>query len=252
MPADDLRARLADGGARFGTWLSLGNTLSAELIGLAGYDFVIVDLQHGSLCFDQLLPILQALKGTGTPALVRVQWNEPAAIMRALDLGAAGVVVPMVSTAEQARVAAEASRYPPDGIRSFGPVRGYQFGDPLPTPLCLPMIETVEALDNLDAIAAVDGVDGLLLGPVDLALSMGLGAALVMPPQVEQAVVDIVAACRRHGRLAASAALGLGNARQLMAQGKDLIASGADVQFIRAGAAADLAEIRSWNKEGGA
>ena len=251
MAVPNLRERLSTGEASFGPWLSLGNTLSAELIGQAGYDWVIVDLQHGGIGFDTLLPILQVLSGQGTPSLVRVPWNDPALIMRALDLGAGGVVVPLVSTAEQARVAVSASRYPPHGARSFGPVRGYQFGDPLPEPLCFMMIETVEAMANLEAIAAVPGVDGLLLGPVDLALDMGLGAALVMPPRVVEAVDAIVATCRRHNLIAATASLGLPNARAVMEQGMQAIGVGADTLFLRRGAASDLAEIRSWSKPEG-
>jgi len=244
---DSIRVKLAEGGSIFGTWIGLANTISAEIIGQAGYDFVISDTQHGGISPGDLLPLLQVFDFKNTPALVRVNWTDPAQIMRALDLGAAGVVVPMVSNARQARIAAEAVRYPPGGIRSFGQVRSYYSSEgAVADPICLVMVETAEAMENLDAIASTPGVDGILVGPVDLALSLGLGPALVMPPEVFIAMDRVVAACRRHNIISASASLGLGNARELMNRGVQMIVNGADSLFIRAGAAADIKEMRSW------
>ena len=247
---DSIRQAATRGDPTFGSWLTLRDSVAAETIGKAGYDWVILDTQHGAVAWDDLLGLFQALDLGGTRGLVRVGWCDPMQIMRALDLGAAGVIVPMVSTAEQARMAAEACRYPPAGIRSYGPVRNYyaKAGAPAPEPLCMVMIETAEALENLDAILATPGVDGAFVGPVDLALSLGLGAALVMPDEVLAAIDSIIAACQRHGVIAGCAALGLDNARLLAGRGMQFLALGADVGLIRRGAAADLAQARSWGK----
>jgi 4-hydroxy-2-oxoheptanedioate aldolase len=244
-----IREKLAKGGSIFGTWATVPSTIAAELLAGAGYDFIIVDTQHGGIAGDSLLPLLQTIDGKGVPALVRTTWTDQPQIMRALDLGAAGVVVPMVSTPEQAALAAQACRYPPHGIRSFGPVRSYYSADgSAVAPLCIVMAETAEALANIDAIAATPGVDGILIGPMDLALSMGFSVqeGLAVPDKVLEATSTIVAACRKHNILSASAAIGLANGKELVRRGVQLIAASADSLFIRAGAAADLKEMRGW------
>ena len=245
---NEVRAAIAANGAAFGSWLGIADAVSVELMGKAGFDFVILDTQHGGIGWDDLLHAFQALDLGGTRGLVRVGWTDPMQIMRAMDLGALGVIVPMVSTAEQARIAAQAVRYPPHGIRSFGPVRSVytaQSGVPA-EPLCFVMIETVEAIDNLDAIAATPGVDGLFVGPVDLALSLGLGPALVMPDEVKLAIDKVVAAGRRHNVIAGCAALGLPNAKEMMARGVQFLTIGNDAGYIRRGAAADIAAAKGW------
>lgn len=245
---DKLREAFAAGRPSLGSWIMLTDTISAEIMGRAGFDWVILDTQHGGIGWDRLTAVLQALDLGATRALVRVGWNDPMQIMRALDLGALGVIVPMVSTPEQARTAAAASRYPPDGIRSFGPVRNPYLSESAKaeTPLCFVMIETAEALDHLDAIAATPGVDGLFVGPVDLALSLGHGAALVMPDAVLAAIGDVVAACERHGKIAGCPAFGLPNAQALIERGVHFVAIGSDTGFIRRAAAGDLAQMRQW------
>ncbi len=242
---DKLRAKLADGHAVFGCWVGLNATLSAELIAKAGYDFAIIDTQHSAVTGDSLLPLLQVMDRL-TPTFVRVNWTESAQIMRALDLGAAGVVAPVVSTAEEAAIAARAVSYPPDGIRSFGPVRSYYSPSDGDRPLCFVMIETAEAMDNLDAIAATPGVDGLFVGPHDLSLGLGLGLAHEMTPPLRAAMQAILDAARRHGLIPGCAALGLDHARALMEMGYRFLAVGADLQFVMQGAAANLQVIRGW------
>ncbi len=155
-----------------GGWLQLPGSASAELMGSVGFDFVCVDQQHGLIGDDALLPMLQALAATGTPALVRVTTNEPATIGRALDRGAAGVIVPLVNSAAEAARAVDACRYPPHGHRSFGPTR-VAWRPTAPEPLCIVMVETLDAVDALPAILATPGVDAVFVGPSDLALSAG-------------------------------------------------------------------------------
>lgn len=248
---DKIRAAAASGRSSFGSWVTIASPVAVELMGKAGYDWVILDTQHGAITFDDLLGAIQALDLGGTRALVRVGWNDPMQIMRALDLGALGVIVPMVSTVEQAQAAAAATRYPPHGIRSFGPVRTYYgpVSDGAPEPLCFVMIETAEALDNLDTIAATPGVDGLFVGPVDLALSLGMGPAIVMPDALLAQIDRVVAAAKENGIIPGCAALGAPNAKALMERGMQFLTLGNDAGLLRRGTAMDVALVKEWQAE---
>lgn len=225
----------------FGSWVSIADPLCVELMARAGFDWLILDAQHGAINDGNLLGLLQAAELGGTPAYVRVKWNAPAEIMRALDLGAAGVIVPMVSNAEEAQRAARAIRYPPDGFRSYGPVRGHHRR----APQCFVTIETVEAMSNLDAIASTPGVDGLFVGPVDLAISMGFAPSYVLPNAVIEAIKDIVAAAQRHGIIAGAATLP-DIAETMVNIGMRFLTLGADAGFIRRGAEAEVMRARSF------
>jgi 4-hydroxy-2-oxoheptanedioate aldolase len=192
MTAAELRRRWREGGPAYGAWLTIPNPLSVELVALAGFDWVCVDLQHGLGGLEGLAPILQAVSGTGVTPLVRVPGNETWLIGRALDLGAAGVIVPLVESSEETARAVRACRYPPDGSRSYGPVRTAGTGD---DPLCVVMCETQEGVEHLADISRVSGVDGVYIGPRDLALSYGLDPG----PKLDALVVRILATCREHG-----------------------------------------------------
>jgi 4-hydroxy-2-oxoheptanedioate aldolase len=156
-----------------GGWLQLPGSATAELMGSVGFGFVCVDQQHGLIGDDALLPMLQGIAATGTPSLVRVRTNEPATIGRALDRGAAGVIVPLVDSPEEADQAVAACHHPPRGSRSYGPTRVSWHGD-RPDPLCIVMIETTVAVAALPRILEVDDLDGIFIGPSDLALSSGM------------------------------------------------------------------------------
>jgi 4-hydroxy-2-oxoheptanedioate aldolase len=149
--------------------------LEAERLGAAGYDWVWFDMQHSPIGFETLLSLIQAVELGGTRAVVRPSWNEPSAIMRPLDLGAIGLLIPMVSSAAEAAEAAQAMRYPPAGYRSWGPLR-HAFDSPSEANddvVCVAMIETISGLEHADEIAAVPGVDVLFTPPSDLALALG-------------------------------------------------------------------------------
>src|SRR5439155_10183409 len=166
-----------------------------------GFDWLCLDLQHGLIDYSTMLGMLQAV-GSRAPVVVRVPWNEPDEIMRPLDAGAAGVIVPMVGTAAEAEVAARACRYPPEGFRSWGPTRA-SLGDPDYGPaaanrdvVCVVMIETVEGVENVREILAVSGVDAILIGPYDLALSWS--GALESPgkaPRDRELIGRVLDAC---------------------------------------------------------
>lgn len=188
-----------------GGWCSIPSAFSAELMGRCGFDWVCIDTQHGLIGYDQMTLMLQALAITRTPALVRVPWNQPDHIMKALDAGAEGIIVPMVSTAADAEAAVAAAKYPPEGTRSWGPIRAA-----LDVPSYSPragnrrtvltvMIETPGGVVNIDEILSVPGVDAVYIGPSDLALGHGMTPTLdVTDPRHRQLIETILEACRRH------------------------------------------------------
>src|SRR5215831_14456792 len=146
-------------------WLSVAAVSTKKKMARQGFDALCVDLQHGTAEMKDVAPLLQAISQTDTVPVVRVAWNEPAAIMKALDLGAYGIIVPLVNTAEEAAMAVAACRYPPVGMRSSGPVRAIHYGgadyqakanDEI---VIMAMIETKEGLANLDAICGTPGLD---------------------------------------------------------------------------------------------
>jgi 4-hydroxy-2-oxoheptanedioate aldolase len=172
----------------------------AEAALSASPDFAVVDLQHGTLTAAALPGLLVAGRAAGVETWVRVPANEAAVIGWALDVGAAGVIVPLVESADEAAAAAAACRYPPAGRRSFGPFRSGLVG--VARPGCVVMIETAAAVDAVDAIAAVDGLDGLYVGPVDLGISYGLAPALDHDDgRFTGALGAVVAAARGRGLL---------------------------------------------------
>ncbi|MFF7475725.1 aldolase/citrate lyase family protein [Streptomyces sp. NPDC008092] len=247
---DVIRSRPAIGG-----WFSGTGAVGAELMGRAGFDFVVVDVQHGAVTWDTLLPAVQALQLGGVPAVARVGWPDPAQVMRALDVGAKGVIVPMVETADQARLVADAMRYPPAGVRSYGPVRSvYGLSAQADQDvLCLPMIETAEGLANVAEIAATPGVDGLFVGPVDLSLALGLDRSdLTGNAKLNEAMDAIIAAADRHGRFVGTLGFGEAHARDLIRRGVRLITLGNDLGYLRAGIARDAAVAQLLTKDSNA
>lgn len=158
---------------QLGTWLQTGSSIIAELADASGFDWLLIDLEHGCGTEANVLPQLQAIRNAA--AIVRVGAPHPEMIARALDWGAAGIMVPMVSTAEKAEACVRTMQYPPRGDRGLARmVRAYHFGLERETlsPVFFAQIETVEAVKNAHAIAAVEGVDVLFVGPMDLQLSI--------------------------------------------------------------------------------
>lgn len=176
------KSRLAHGPAQFGSFASLGSTLAAEALACHGYDFVLADLEHAPNDISTLLPLLQAIEAGGSQPVVRAPWNDLVWIKRILDIGGHTIMVPYVQNAEEARRAARAMRYPPEGERGVANViRANRFGARADYPksandeVCLIVqVETLDALAEIPHIAAVDGVDALFIGPSDLSASMGL------------------------------------------------------------------------------
>ena len=235
-PVNMLRARLMAGDATVGLWLTLASQAAAEIAGQAGFDWCLVDGEHGPNTVQTMLGQLQALAAVGCPALVRVPVNEDWVIKQAMDLGAQSLIVPMVHDAAGAERAARAMRYPPDGVRGLGAgvARAGRWGgnpDYVLTAnaqvLCLVQAESAQAVDNIDAIAAVPGVDGIFIGPADLAADMGL-TGQPGHPKVQAAMAHVIARTRAAGRIAGIMTYDAGAWAGLMAQGVTMLAVGAE------------------------
>ncbi len=191
-----LRPRIESGEVVYGTWLNLGSSLTAEICARAGFDWVVIDMEHGTGDFRELLHQLQAIEATPTVPLVRVAFNEPWLIKRTLDIGPSGLVIPLIASEEHARQAVRAMRYPPDGIRGVAAMtRPALFGseyqeyrshaaDLLLTVL---QVELQAAVEGVEAIAAVPGVHVLFIGPLDL--TTGLGVPNELESDVAQAAL---------------------------------------------------------------
>jgi 4-hydroxy-2-oxoheptanedioate aldolase len=241
-----LKELLSSGRPALGAWIVIGDPYATELVCRSGVDWVGIDLQHGLAAGTRVEEVIRSTEMTQTPALARVAWNEPAAIMRALDLGACGVIVPMIGSAEEAGRAVAACRYPPHGERSLGPVRSaFPAEAANDHVLCLPMVETADALANLDEIAATPGVDGLFVGPSDLALSLGLPVNPTDPhPEEREAIARVAAACEANGIVAGIFCGGASIAGEWIAGGYRLVALDSDAAWLAQAARAALAEVR--------
>ncbi|MGZ4244494.1 MAG: HpcH/HpaI aldolase family protein [Solirubrobacteraceae bacterium] len=222
-----------------GGWCMVPSAFATEVVSASGCDWLCIDTQHG-LIDDALMRLMvQAAAIRGTPVLVRVAWNEPAAIMRALDAGADGVIVPMVNTADEARAAVTAGRYPPLGYRSWGPLRsgmaqaGFNAALGNEQTVVLVMIETEQAVSNLDAILDVPGVDGVMVGPNDLALShAGTNDGAGTSPYDVEMIERVADGCRQRGLAAGISSGTVADARRWIESGYTLVGLASDAALI--------------------
>jgi 4-hydroxy-2-oxoheptanedioate aldolase len=250
-----LREAWATRQATHGAWCSIPDSFSAEVLGRVGYDWACLDLQHGMTGADHMLPMMQALSATDTPTFVRVPWNEPAPIMRALDMGAVGVIVPMIDSADEAKAAVAACRYAPQGIRSYGPTRAALLV-PQESPtdevnrqvICAVMVETTTALDQVDEIMAVQGVDVVFVGPADLRVS--IGAPSIADPGFVDVLARIAARAEAHGVVPGVFCPTVESAIAWRRLGYLMLAVESDVRLLRRSAAASLTQVRTQTEKG--
>jgi 4-hydroxy-2-oxoheptanedioate aldolase len=229
----------------------LGGAASAEVLAAASFDAAVVDLQHGAATLDRAGEIFAAIERRGATPFVRVMWNDPAELMRVLDLGARGVICPMVGSREEAEAFVAACRYPPVGVRSYGPVRGAfatgweQAKHANETILTFAMIETREGLDHVEAIAATPGLSGLFVGPGDLSLALGLSsfADLGDSPMLD-ALNQVLGAAKRHGLVPGIYAPQADRALEMVSLGFRFVACAMDANLLGDAAADSLARIR--------
>lgn len=208
MPVRNLKQALREGTVLVGTWVNTPTPSEVEIIGYAGFDFVMLDTEHSSYGIEEGEGLIRAADAARIPALMRVAENKPSAIGKALDYGAQGIVVPHIGTAEEARQAVRGARFAPAGVRGAAPsVRATRYGQvPWADYLAQAQAETLivlqiegkEGIENLDEIMAVDGIDVLFIGPFDLSESLGISGQLDHPLLLET-VGNIVRRAQKKG-----------------------------------------------------
>jgi 4-hydroxy-2-oxoheptanedioate aldolase len=252
-PDRSFRARVLAGETLFGLFLDLGSPFSAEICARAGYDWLVVDLEHGAGTEAGLVGLLQSVEVGGSVPLVRPQSGERLRIGRALDLGAAGIVVPRLESAAEAREAVTYLRYPPAGVRGVAlRTRGAGMGTVGHGDVAriderivgIVQIESVGALREADAIAAIDGVDVLFVGPADLSHSLGVPGRFDDETYLA-ALRTVVDACAAHGKSAGILVYDTAVVARHLELGFRFVGIGADGAFVGNGAAQTLAAVRA-------
>ncbi|MEM4311719.1 MAG: aldolase/citrate lyase family protein [Nitrososphaerales archaeon] len=203
-----LRDKISKKKFALGIFISIPHGDIAELIARSGFDFVLLDTEHSPTSLETAETLLQIMDGYGMTTLIRVPWNDMVMTKRALDIGAHGIIVPMVSNKREAEYAVKSMRYPPEGFRGFGPRRAMLFDkDYVNTAnkelMLIVQIENEEGVKNAESILEVDGVDGVLVGPYDLSLNLGIYGKLENPKFIK-AIKDIAYAAKKNGKIAST------------------------------------------------
>lgn len=254
MRENTVKRTLRAGGISVGSWVSMDSVLGAEVMANAGFDWLVIDMEHGPVSMSDAQRMIAAIRTTETIPLVRVAWNESALIQTVLDIGAFGLVVPMVSTRAQAQQVVRDACYPPLGERSRGGVRarlafktdaatyGRRANDEI---LVMVQIETTEAVDNAAEIASVDGIDGLFVGPNDLASSIGQWPLVWdgQAPALVEAIKRIPIVAHEHGKAAGMMVPNAAIANRCIALGYDFISLTNDAAFLEQLARQELAAV---------
>jgi 4-hydroxy-2-oxoheptanedioate aldolase len=252
LPRNVFKQALRAGTPQIGLWSSLSSNYSVEVIAGAGFDWILLDMEHSPNELENLLAQLQAAAPYPTTSIVRVPWNDMVTIKRVLDVGAQSLLIPYVCSVEEAKAAVAATRYPPAGLRGVaGTTRATRFGRvkdyarKASEEICvLVQVETKPALDQLEAICAVDGVDGVFIGPADLHASMGhpgqTSNAAVMP-----LIEDAMRRIRKTGKAPGYLSPVEADAKRMLAAGALFVAVGADVGLLARGAEALAAKFKT-------
>ena len=252
MRTNWVREKLLAGRPTLGIFMGLGSPNVAELLAHAGFDWLVIETEHNALDSAEIQHMLMALNATDAVPLVRVPSSDHVFIQRALDMGAMGIVVPMVKTADQARSIVSATRLPPEGTRSWGPLRAAHYtlddedyakraNDNI---LVVLILETKEAFENLEEIAAVPGVDAFIIGPRDLALSLGLDPVDISHPEIEEAAERALAVGRKHGVAVGVSWRTPEELRRRQAQGATFLRYGSDYSILASAARAGVEAFR--------
>jgi 4-hydroxy-2-oxoheptanedioate aldolase len=251
MRENRIRGIWKAGGAVVNGWLAIPSGFSAETMAHQGWDSLTLDMQHGVIDYQAAVGMLTAISTTATVPVVRVPWNEPGILMKVLDAGAYGIICPMVNTAEDAERLVAATHYPPQGVRSMGPIRALLYGgadyqrNANDTVVVFAMIETRQALDNLEAILSVKGLDAVYIGPADLSLALGCNPTFdEVDKPVAEAIDLILAKAKEHGVVA-----GIHNgtpeaALKRIAKGFRFVTIASDARLMAAGAQQVVAKMR--------
>lgn len=256
MLARSIKEKMRGGVASIGTWTSIAHPSNAEILAMSGYDWVVIDTEHSAIDVSEVLRLLMAVERGGAVPLVRLAGIDPIQAKAVLDSGAAGLLVPMVNTREEAELAVRMSKYPPLGIRGAGLSRASGYGRTFEEyvkhanadSLLIVQIEHKDAVANIEEILSVPGIDGTFIGPYDLSMSLGIPGQLTHPEVVAAKKLVLEATLRRgltagihlvHPRSAAD------ECRAAVASGYRFIALGTDLLFLADGASALLSAARA-------
>jgi 4-hydroxy-2-oxoheptanedioate aldolase len=251
-----VKRRLRAGETTIGSWLTIPDALSTESMALIGWDWLLIDMEHSPAALHEAAAMLTACRTTDVTAIIRPAWNESSHVQRALDLGARGIVVPVVNDAADARRLVTDARFPPLGERSRGGVRANQawhtdaatyFARANEEVLVLPQCETETAVKNIDEILAVEGIDGVFVGPNDLAASTGKPwpGAWLKDDDYMALIKRVTAATKKANKVAGILARDAQMAKEMADLGYRFIGVGGDVNFMTAGAKKALDEARA-------
>ena len=250
LPPNRFKTGLAEGRRQPGLWLTLESVNATEILAGSGYDWMLLDMEHTPVDPSQIANHIRAARGGTAELIVRVPWNEPIMMKRLLDTGIRSFMIPFVQSADEARAAVAATRYPPHGIRGVsgnmranGFARYRDYGARYYEEQCiLVQIESPTAIAAIEEIGAVDGVDGLFIGPNDLAANMGLFGQ-VGAPQVQAAIAEALAKIRSTGKAAGILNFDPAQARAHFDDGFSFVAVGSDTGILARRSEALLAEV---------
>jgi 4-hydroxy-2-oxoheptanedioate aldolase len=251
LPENGFKRALRAGTPQIGLWSSLSSNYTVEVIAGAGFDWILLDSEHSPADIENLLTQLQAAAPYPTHPVVRIPWNDMVTIKRVLDIGAQSLLVPYVSTADEAKAAVSYTRYPPAGVRGVaGTTRATRFGRIADyarrahEEICLLVqVETQGALDNIEAICGMDGVDGVFIGPADLHASLGHPGEIANP-KVKPMIDDAIRRIRKAGKAPGILTPNEADARHWLECGALFVAVGADVGILARGAEALAAKFK--------
>ena len=237
---NQFRTALKSGRRQVGCWTSLANPFTTEILGLAGFDWLLLDGEHSPNDVLSFIPQLMALKDSVSAPVVRPPWNDPVIIKRLLDIGFFNYLIPFVESAEEAARAVASTRYPPDGIRGVSVAHRMNKYGTLPNYMAaindnitvLVQIESRKGVDAVDEIAAVDGVDGVFVGPGDLSAALGY---LGRPgePEVQKTIKHLFDRIRAAGKAIGILAPAEADARRYLEWGATFVAVGSDLGVFR-------------------
>ena len=258
MRKNKLKEIFKKGNAAVNGWLQIPNSFTAELMANQDWDSLTLDMQHGIIDYSSAIGMLQAISTKNVVPLVRVNWNEPGQIMKILDAGCYGIICPMVSNKKEAENFVQACMYPPQGYRSFGPVRGFLYGgsdypkyanDEL---LKFAMIETKESLDKLDEIMSTPGLSGIYIGPADLSIALGEEPGFDKPEGTKayNEICRILETAKKHNIFAAIHNGTPEYALKMIEKGFNLVTVGSDHRSISIGAKLIIDKIKGSTDKG--
>ena len=259
MLARNIKAQIRSGAPSIGTWMSMAHPSIAEILAMAGYDWVVIETEHTAIDVSEVLRLIIAIEQRGSVPLVRLAWNDPIQAKAVLDSGAAGVLVPMVNNKADAELAVQMTKYPPLGSRGVGLARAQGYGEHFDDyvqnanadSLLLVQIEHREAVNNIEDILSVAGIDGIFIGPYDLSLSLGIPGNLTHPILLE-AKHKVLSATLAHGLIAGvhfvQPSTAAADCEKAISDGYRFIALGTDILFLGDSARALHNKVHSTKK----